>query len=53
MRTSDTVIVQIVNEPTRNAIVQAVTAEPSVAAVAASWPDVAPHPERHSRKPAA
>ena len=38
MRTSDTVIVQIVNEPTRNAIVQAVTAEPSVAAVAASWP---------------
>ena len=39
MRTSDTVVVQIVNEPTRNAIVQAVTAEPSVAAVAASWPD--------------
>jgi predicted permease len=43
MRTSDTVVVQIVNEPTRNAIVQAVTAEPSVAAVAASWPD-APRP---------
>ena len=40
MRTSDTVVVQIVNEPTRNAMVQAVTAEPSVAAVAASWPDV-------------
>ena len=39
MRTSDTVVVQIANEPTRNAIVQAVTAEPSVAAVAASWPD--------------
>jgi hypothetical protein len=39
MRTSDTVVVQIVNEPTRNAIEQAVTAEPSVAAVAASWPD--------------
>ena len=39
MRTSDTVAVQIVNEPNRNAIVQAVTAEPSVAAVAASWPD--------------
>ena len=52
MRTSDTVVVQIVNEPNRNAIVQAVTAEPSVAAVAASWPDVAP-PERRSRKPAA
>jgi predicted permease len=42
MRTSDTVIVQIVNEPTRNAIVQAVTADPWVAAVAASWPDLAP-----------
>ena len=39
MRTSDIVVVQIVNEPARNAIVQAVTAEPSVAAVAASWPD--------------
>ena len=51
VRTSDTVVVQIVNEPTRNAIVQAVTAEPSVAAVAASWPE--PHPERRSRKPAA
>jgi predicted permease len=41
MRTSDTVVVQIVNEPSRDAIVQAVTAEPSVAAVAASWPDAA------------
>jgi hypothetical protein len=41
MRTSDTVVVQIVNESTRNAIVQAVTAEPSVAAVGASWPDAA------------
>jgi predicted permease len=39
VRTSDTVVVQIVNEPTRNAIVQAVTADPTVAAVAASWPD--------------
>jgi hypothetical protein len=35
-------VVQIVNEHTRNAVVQAVTAEPSVAAVAASWPDLAP-----------
>ena len=39
MRTSDTVVVQIVSEPARSAIVQAVTAEPSIAAVAASWPD--------------
>ena len=41
MRISDIVIVGIANEPTRTAIVQAVTAEPSVAAVAASWPAVA------------
>jgi putative ABC transport system permease protein len=39
MRISDTVVISIANEPTRNAIVQAVTAEPSVVAVAASWPD--------------
>ena len=39
MRISDTVVVQIGNEGARGAIVQAVTAEPSVAAVAASWPD--------------
>jgi len=44
MRTSDTVIVEIVNEPTRNAMVQAVTADPSVAAVAASWPYMAAPP---------
>jgi hypothetical protein len=30
-----------VNEPSRNAIVQAMTAEPSVVAMAASWPDPA------------
>jgi predicted permease len=41
MRTSDTVVVQIANESTRNAIVQAVTAEPSVAAMAASGMDAA------------
>ena len=40
VRTSDTVVVQIVNEQTRDALVQAVTAEPSVAAVAASWPEL-------------
>lgn len=39
MRTSDTIGIQIANEATRQAIVQTVTAEPSVAAVAASWPD--------------
>ena len=39
VRTSDTVAIQIVNETNRNAIVQALAAEPSVVAVAASWPD--------------
>jgi predicted permease len=39
MRTSDIVFVRIVNEATRTAIVQAVRAEPLVAAVAASAPD--------------
>ena len=40
MRTTDTVVIEIVNETTRTAMVQAVTADPLVAAVAASWPDV-------------
>jgi predicted permease len=39
MRTSDTVVAQIPNERSRTAIVNALTAEPSVSAVAASWPD--------------
>jgi predicted permease len=39
VRTSDTIVVQIASEPNRSAIVQALTAEPSVAAVAATWPD--------------
>ncbi len=38
MRISDTVLVPIANEASRAAILQAVTVEPSVAAVAASWP---------------
>jgi predicted permease len=38
MRTSDTVVVQITSEPARKAMVQAVTGEPSVTAIAASWP---------------
>ena len=51
MRISDTVIVGIANEPTRNAIVQAVTAEPSVAAVAASWPGWSRTPSGVRAKP--
>jgi predicted permease len=38
IRTSDTVMIGIANEGTRNAIVQAVTEEPSVAALSAMWP---------------
>src|SRR5687768_13541635 len=44
MRISDTVVVRITNEASRNAMVAAVTAEPSVAAVAASWPPPAALP---------
>ena len=44
MRTSDTVIIEIVNEPKRAAMVEAVTADPVVAAVAASWPDALGRP---------
>ena len=39
LRTADNIIIDINNEPFRPAMVAAVTAEPSVAAVAASWPD--------------
>ncbi len=39
LRIADTIIVEIVNEPFRTAMVAAVSAEPSVAAVAASWPE--------------
>ena len=38
LRTSDTIVIQIANEVNRAAMVQAVAAEPSVAAFAASWP---------------
>jgi len=38
-RLADTIMVDIVNEPFRTAMVAAVTADPSVRAVAASWPD--------------
>jgi hypothetical protein len=40
LRTSDTMMIRIANEGTRTAMVQAVAAEPSVGAFAASWPGV-------------
>jgi predicted permease len=39
MRTADSVIIGIPKEETRTAMVRAVTADPLVATVAASWPD--------------
>ena len=39
LRIADTIMVEINNEPFRSAMVAAVTAEPSVRAVAASWPE--------------
>lgn len=40
LRTSDTVIVQIVNEPARAAMLQAVMTDPLIERVAASWPEL-------------
>lgn len=40
LRTSDTVMLQIASEPQRAAILRAVSTDPSIAAVAASWPPV-------------
>src|SRR5206468_561551 len=39
LRTADTIMLEIVNEPLRDAMVRAVMAEPVVTEVAASWPD--------------
>ncbi len=38
VRTTDTVLLEMANEPLRTAMLQAVSADPVVAAVAASWP---------------
>ena len=38
VRTADTVIVGVVNEQMRGAVIEAVRSEPSVASIAASWP---------------
>src|SRR5207342_2885748 len=44
IRTADNVVIEIANEETRGAMVQAVTTDPSVAAVAASWPETLGRP---------
>jgi hypothetical protein len=38
LRTADTVLLEIANEPRRAAMLEAVRGDPSVSAVAASWP---------------
>jgi predicted permease len=40
LRTGDTVMLRLASEPQRAAMLQAVTNDPSVAAIAASWPPV-------------
>ena len=44
IRTADTVIVEIIDEQMRGAMIQAVTAEPLVAEIAASWPHTLSRP---------
>ncbi|MBY0497356.1 MAG: ABC transporter permease [Cyanobacteria bacterium] len=40
MRTADTVIVEIVNEPKRAAMIQSLASDPRIAMMAATWPDL-------------
>jgi predicted permease len=44
LRTADTVVIDIVNEPFRTPMVAAVAASPSVAEVSASWPEALNRP---------
>jgi predicted permease len=44
MRTSDTVIIEMANEAKRSQMVEAVTSDPIVEAMAASWPDAFSRP---------
>ena len=44
IRTADTVVIEIVNEPKRAAMIQAVAEDPTIAAVAATWPDLLGRP---------
>ena len=53
IRTTDTVVVEIVNEPLRDAMVRAVVTDPVVAAVAASWPAPLYRPSDAFAQPAA
>lgn len=52
MRTTDTVLIDVVNDSLRPVMVQAVLAEPAVSAVAASWPDTLGRPREASAESA-
>jgi predicted permease len=51
IRTADTMMVEIINEPFREAMVTAVASEPMVTAVAASWPDALGRPRAAFARP--
>ena len=53
IRTADTVIIEMLNEQERGAMVRAVMEEPLVASVAASWPDALGRPPAALAQPAA
>jgi predicted permease len=53
LRIADTIMIEINNEPFRSAMVAAVAAEPSVRAVAASWPEPLSRPHVAFAGPAA
>jgi len=40
MRTADTVIIEIVNEPKRAAMMEALSSDPAIVEMAATWPDL-------------
>ena len=44
IRTADTVVIEIVNEPKRAAMIAAVASDPTIAALAATWPDLLGRP---------
>lgn len=52
IRTADTVIIEMLNERERGAMVRAVMAEPLVASAAASWPDAFGRPPAALAQPA-
>ena len=44
MRTADTLVIEIINEPRRAAMIQAVATDPAIVLSAATWPDLMGRP---------